>query len=152
MDTAEGAFLAVGCTIQGLAFGPLFELFVALLEVSTAYAIVPGGVATEAPVILTLGACDVHILLLKALEPTGKLVFCDPTAIGASFSAAVLSTFLQPKSLVLLPAFSGKMLEDFFPRKHSFLALWIWAEYVCFPFVVNVCAHNLLDAAPAHYF
>ena len=94
VHAAEGTFLAVGCAVPGPSFRPFLELLVSSLELSARHPLVPGGVAAEAPVILTHAACDSHFVFPVALETARKFVLGDQTAVGARLPASFSSVLL----------------------------------------------------------
>ena len=59
----ERTFLTVCDTGMCVSFGPLGELLVSLSELPAGHVVVPGGVATEAPVMVALLALDPNIFL-----------------------------------------------------------------------------------------
>ncbi len=151
VDAAERALLAVGHAVPGFGFRPFLELLLASLELSARYSLVPGGVAAEAPDVLTLGAGDSHFVLSVALEVSRKLVLSDEAAIGAGLST-IFSSVLQSKSLVPLSHRIRKMRQNFISCDDSVFALRVGTQYVRFALVLNIRTHYLLDATLADDF
>ena len=126
VDLAKRTLLTVGDAIIGAALGPLEELFVSLLELSTAHVSVPWCVTPETPFTGALFTGYLNVFFPEPSGPRGKLVFSNVAAVRAGLLGLIVLCF-QSHLLVQISGSSSGVLQDFFPSDHSILALWVWA-------------------------
>lgn len=148
VDAAEGALLTVGIA-RCLGSGPLLEVLLALAILRTRHVLVPGGLAAKAPDKTALFAGYPDILRLEALEAARELVLGHQVAVGTGLAATVLA-LSQSKPVISLLCGAGSIGHDFGPRDDPILAVWVWAENVYVPFILDVGSDDFLDAGFAN--